>query len=77
MVIQDNSKIGQKGFGFIPLKGKILNFHTGKVVILNNVEIASGCTIDRGSIDDTIIGENTYLDNQVHVAHNVKIGQIV
>ena len=40
-----------------------------------NVEIASSCTIDRGPIDDTIIGENTYLDNQVHVAHNVKIGK--
>ena len=75
VVIQDNSKIGQKGFGFIPLKIKNLKFpHIGKVVIFNNVEIASGCTIDRGSIDDTIIGENTYLDNQVHVAHNVKIG---
>ncbi len=75
VVIQDNCKIGQKGFGFIPLNGKNFKFpHIGKVVIKNNVEIASGCTIDRGSIDDTIIGENTYLDNQVHIAHNVKIG---
>ena len=49
--------------------------HIGKVVIENNVEIATGCTIDRGSIDDTIIGKNTYLDNQVHIAaHNVQIG---
>ena len=48
--------------------------HIGKVIIEDNVEIASGCTIDRGSIDDTIVGYNTYLDNQVHVAHNVKIG---
>ena len=45
-----------------------------KLIIEDDVEIASGCTIDRGSIDDTIIGKNTYLDNQVHVAHNVKIG---
>ena len=75
MYIQDGVKVGIKGFGFIPLKGKNFKFpHIGKVVIFNNVEIASGCTIDRGSIDDTIIGENTYLDNQVHVAHNVKIG---
>ena len=43
-------------------------------MINDDVEIASGCTIDRGSVDDTIIGKNTYLDNQVHVAHNVKIG---
>ena len=75
VVIQDNCKIGQKGFGFIPFKNKNLKFpHIGKVFIKDNVEIASGCTIDRGSIDDTIIGENTYLDNQVHIAHNVKIG---
>ena len=75
VVIQDGCKIGQKGFGFIPLKNKNIKFpHIGKVKIEDNVEIASNCTIDRGSIDDTIIGKNTYLDNQVHVAHNVQIG---
>ena len=75
VVLQDNCKIGLKGFGFIPLKSGNIKFpHIGKVIIDNNVEIASGCTIDRGSIDDTCIGENTYLDNQVHIAHNVKIG---
>ena len=45
-----------------------------KVIISDDVEIASNCTLDRGSIDDTSIGNNTYLDNQVHLAHNVKIG---
>ena len=75
VVIQDNNKIGQKGFGFIPNNNKNFKFpHIGKVIINDDVEIASGCTIDRGSIDDTIIGKNTYLDNQVHVAHNVQIG---
>ena len=75
VVIQDNCKIGLKGFGFIPLKNKNLKIpHIGKVLISDDVEIASGCTIDRGSVDDTSIGKNTYLDNQVHVAHNVKIG---
>ena len=75
VVIQDNTKIGQKGFGFIPHKKNNIKFpHIGKVIIKDNVEIASGCTIDRGSIDDTVIGENTYLDNQVHIAHNVNIG---
>ena len=75
VVIQDGCKIGQKGFGFIPIKNKNIKFpHIGKVVIEENVEIASNCTIDRGSVDDTVIGKNTYLDNQVHVAHNVKIG---
>ena len=75
IVIQDGCKIGLKGFGFIPLKEKNFKFpHIGKVLIGDNVEIASSCTIDRGSVDDTEIGKNTYLDNQVHVAHNVKIG---
>ena len=75
VVLQDNCKIGQKGFGFIPLKNRNIKFpHIGKVIIEDLVEIASGCTIDRGSIDDTYIGKNTYLDNQVHIAHNVKIG---
>ncbi len=75
VIIQDNCKIGQKGFGFIPLAERNFKFpHIGSVIIKDNVEIASSCTIDRGSVDDTIIGNNTYLDNQVHIAHNVKIG---
>ena len=75
VVLQDNCKIGQKGFGFIPLRGKNFKFpHIGKVIIEDLVEIGTGCTIDRGSIEDTVIGKNTYLDNQVHIAHNVKIG---
>ena len=75
IVIQDNCKIGLKGFGFIPLKEKNFKFpHIGSVLINDNVEIASGCTIDRGSVGDTVIGKNTYIDNQVHIAHNVKIG---
>ena len=75
VVIQDDCKIGLKGFGFIPLKEKNFKFpHIGRVIINDNVEIASGCTIDRGSVDDTEIGKNSYLDNQVHMAHNVKIG---
>ena len=76
VIIQDGCKIGLKGFGFIPIKGRNLKFpHIGKVIINDKVEIAGSCTIDRGSIDDTVIGENTYLDNQVHMAHNVKIGK--
>ncbi len=75
VVVQDGCRIGLKGFGFIPLKNKNIKFpHFGKVVLKDNVELAGSCTIDRGSVDDTVIGLNTYLDNQVHVAHNVKIG---
>ena len=75
VVIQDGCKIGLKGFGFIPLKDKNLRFpHIGKVFLKDNSEIGANSTIDRGSIGNTVIGKNTFLDNQVHVAHNVKIG---
>jgi UDP-3-O-[3-hydroxymyristoyl] glucosamine N-acyltransferase len=75
VIIQDGCKIGLKGFGFIPLKDKNLRFpHIGKVLLRDNAELGANCTIDRGSIGNTVIGKNTFLDNQVHVAHNVKIG---
>jgi len=74
--IQDGCKVGLKGFGFIPSSKKnIRTPHIGKVILENGVELGANCTIDRGSISDTIIGNNTFLDNQVHIAHNVKIGK--
>jgi len=76
VLLQDNVKIGVKGFGFIPDAQK--NFrapHIGRVVVKKGSEIGSGSTIDRGSMTDTVIGENTFIDNQVHIAHNVKIGK--
>ncbi len=76
VVVQDGCKVGVKGFGFVPLKDKNFRFpHIGRVLLNNNVELGANCTIDRGSIGDTVIGENTFLDNQVHMAHNVKIGK--
>ena len=74
--IQDGSKIGVKGFGFIPNADKnIRTPHIGKVIIEEGVEIGANSTIDRGSLSNTVIGKNTYLDNQVHIAHNVQIGK--
>ena len=74
--IQDGAKIGVKGFGFIPEKNKnIRTPHVGKVILEDGVEIGANSTIDRGSLADTVIGKNTFLDNQVHVAHNVRIGK--
>ena len=74
--ILDSCVIGKKGFGFFP--NKVSNFRypqIGIVVIEDNVEIGCGSTIDRGSISNTIIGKNTFLDNQIHIAHNVQIGE--
>ena len=74
--IQDGSKIGVKGFGFIPNNTKnIRTPHIGKVILEEGVEIGANSTIDRGSVIDTVIGKNTFIDNQVHIAHNVKIGK--
>ena len=74
--ILDNCVIGKHGFGFFPTKNTNLRYpHIGIVIIEDNCEIGCGATIDRGSMSNTIIGKNTYLDNQIHIAHNVKIGE--
>ena len=74
--ILDNCIIGKHGFGFFPIKYKNLRYpHIGTVIIEDNCEIGCAATIDRGSMSNTIIGKNTYLDNQIHIAHNVKIGE--
>jgi len=73
--IGDGTIIGKKGFGFKFFKNEVLRVpHIGKVIIKKNSEIGSNCNIDRGSISDTIIGKYTFLDNQIQIAHNVKIG---
>ncbi len=74
--VLDNCVIGKHGFGFFPSDRKNLRYpHIGIVLIEDNCEIGCGSTIDRGSMSNTIIGRNTYLDNQIHIAHNVKIGE--
>ncbi len=74
--ILDGAVIGKKGFGFFPGKNKNFRYpHIGMVLIGKNVEIGCNNTIDRGSLSNTVIGDNTFLDNQVHIAHNVKIGK--
>jgi len=73
--ILDNCVIGKHGFGFFPNDSGNLRYpHIGIVIIEDNCEIGCGSTIDRGSLSNTIIGKNTFLDNQIHIAHNVKIG---
>jgi UDP-3-O-[3-hydroxymyristoyl] glucosamine N-acyltransferase len=73
--ILDGCVIGKKGFGFFPNNNNNLRYpQIGVVIINDNSEIGCGSTIDRGSMSNTIIGKNTYLDNQIHIAHNVKIG---
>ena len=74
--ILDNCVIGKHGFGFFPNNSKNFRYpHIGIVLIEDKCEIGCGSTIDRGSMSNTVIGKNTYLDNQIHIAHNVKIGE--
>ena len=72
-LIKSGAIIGGNGFGFHP-KNKINIYHTGKVIIEDNVSIGSNTTIDRGVIDHTIIKAFSRIDNLVQIAHNVEIG---
>ena len=76
VIIQSGAVIGSDGFGLIKDAGLWLKVpHIGNVIIGNHVEIGANTTIDKGTIDSTIISDNVKIDNLVHVAHNVKIGK--
>ena len=75
-VIHSNTVIGGDGFGFQPTADGFKKIpQLGNVIIENNVEIGSNCSIDRATIGSTIIGEGTKIDNLIQIAHNVKIGK--
>ena len=76
-IIHSNCSIGSDGFGFAPNDDGTYRKipQTGNVIIGNDVEIGSNCSIDRATIGSTIVGEMTKIDNLVHIAHNVKIGK--
>ncbi len=74
--IHSGSVIGADGFGYyVGPEGIIKLNHIGKVLIEDHVEIGANTCIDRALIDQTVIGENTKIDNLVQVGHNCKIGQ--
>lgn len=76
VIIHTGAKIGQDGFGFAPgPAGMVKIVQIGRVIIQDNVEIGANTTIDRGAMDDTVIGEGTKIDNLVQIGHNVKIGR--
>jgi UDP-3-O-[3-hydroxymyristoyl] glucosamine N-acyltransferase len=69
--------IGSDGFGYLFRDGAHAKIpHVGRCIIGSDVEIGANSTIDRGSIDDTVIGDGTKIDNLVHVGHNVRIGRL-
>ncbi|OCG04708.1 UDP-3-O-(3-hydroxymyristoyl)glucosamine N-acyltransferase [Gilliamella sp. wkB112] len=74
-LIQSGTVIGADGFGYANDKGKWIKIpQLGRVVIGDNVEIGASTTIDRGALDDTIIGNGVIIDNQCQIAHNDIIG---
>ena len=71
VVVAHNTILGKIGFGFIPETTKTtLTPHVGGLIIGEGTNIGSGCTIDRGLIDNTFIGKYVMIDNQVHIGHN-------
>lgn len=76
VLVHSGAVLGADGFGFARSKGEWVKIcQLGGVVIEDDVEIGAGVTIDRGALDDTIIGRGVKLDNQIQVAHNVSIGE--
>ena len=75
VVIHPGTVIGSDGFGFAPDQGQWVKVpQLGAVVIGNDVEIGANTTIDRGALEDTVIEDGVILDNQIQIAHNVRIG---
>lgn len=76
VIIHANTTIGSDAY-YLHKKGKVYEkMHTiGRAIVENDVEIGSSCTVDSGVSGDTIIGEGSKLDSQVHVGHGVVIGK--
>jgi UDP-3-O-[3-hydroxymyristoyl] glucosamine N-acyltransferase len=76
VTIHSGSVIGADGFGFAFDGEKSIKIHQlGSVLIGSNVDIGAGTTIDRGALEDTIIGDGVKIDNQVQIGHNCIIGE--
>lgn len=75
VLIHSGAVIGSDGFGFANERGHWVKIHQlGRVIIGDDVEIGANTSIDRGAIGDTIIGDGVILDNQIQIAHNVRVG---
>ena len=74
--IHPSTVIGSDGFGYAPEGGQHHKIpQVGGVTIGDDVEIGAGCTIDRATMGQTVIGRGTKIDNLVQIAHNVEIGE--
>lgn len=77
VVLGPGSRVGSDGYGFTEdEEGRPVRVpHVGGCAIGDEVEIGANSTVDRGSLEDTVIGARTKIDNMVHVGHNVRVGR--
>lgn len=76
VIIHAGARLGGDGFGYAAgARGLAKLPQVGRVVIQDDVEIGANTAIDRGAMDDTVIGEGTKIDNLVQIGHNVRIGR--
>lgn len=77
VMLHSGARVGREGFGFVPATSGVVRIpHAGRCVLEHDVEIGANSNVDRGSVDDTVIGAGTKIDSLVHVAHNVRIGRM-
>lgn len=77
-VIHSGARVGKEGFGFVWLDGGHRRVpQIGRCLLEDDVEVGCNSTVDRGSIDDTVVGAGTKLDNLVHIGHNARVGKHV
>lgn len=76
VILQAGSVIGGDGFGYVTQNGKHSKvLQTGNVVLQDDVEIGNNTCIDRATVDSTIVGKGTKIDNLVHLGHNDILGE--
>lgn len=77
VLVQSGAVLGSEGFGFLPLADHswIKIPQSGGLQVGNDVEIGANTTIDRGTLDPTVIEDGVKLDNLIHIAHNVRVGR--
>jgi UDP-3-O-[3-hydroxymyristoyl] glucosamine N-acyltransferase len=80
VIVHAGAVLGSDGFGYVrdSKSGRYDKFpQVGRLVIEDDVEIGANATIDRGALDETLIGRGTKIDNLVHIGHNCRLGQNV
>ncbi len=74
--IYAGSRIGEAGFGATGGETGVIDVpQLGRVIVQDGVTLGANCCIDRGAWEDTVLGENSKLDNLTHVAHNARLGR--